>query len=78
MWTIVSMWVTFTGVSGICAKYENLGGGNNAERGTEGENGCVRSIQFSSPFRAVLDGTLIQPRQPVRPLIVGLSHIFIP
>jgi hypothetical protein len=48
MCTIVSIWVTFRGLSGICAKYENLGGGNIAERGTEVENGWVRSTHFSS------------------------------
>jgi hypothetical protein len=37
-------------ISGICAKYENLGGGNIAERGTEVENGWVRSTHFSSVF----------------------------
>src|SRR5262245_51646568 len=78
MCTIVSMWVTFRGLSGICAKYENLGGGNNAERGTEGENGWVRSTHFSSVCGAVLGGRSNHPRQPVRPLAVGLSHIFDP
>jgi hypothetical protein len=39
MFTIVSIWVTFRSLSGICGKYENFGGGNIAERGTEGENG---------------------------------------
>src|SRR5215813_2764944 len=78
MCTIVSIWVTFSGRSGICAKYENFGGGNAAERGTDTENGWVRSTHFSSVFRIVLDGSSDQPRQPVRPLIVGLSHIFVP
>jgi hypothetical protein len=50
MCTIVSIWVILRGLSGICAKYENFGGGNMAERGTEVENGWVRSTHFSSVF----------------------------
>ena len=49
-----------------------------AERGTEVENGWVRSTHFSSVRGAVVDGRSSHPRQPVRPLAVGLSHIFDP
>ena len=49
-----------------------------AERGTEVENGWVRSTHFSSVCGAVVDGRSSHPRQPVRPLAVGLSHVFDP
>ena len=63
MWTIVSMWVTFRGLSGICAKYENLGGGNNAERGTEGENG-VRKVDPVLITRSSCSGRKNKPAAP--------------